>query len=322
MIQGWRRLLFFSKNNGDKFGTENPEKDLMDLLVEKTISAGHMLSFQEASNDPEMVQPNNYAFYFESFSNATRIAWLKARPSINGRIGSAEQTRKTATMSGKTHQHTEIPRRKEVIWMSESKEEKQKGKGARYTVEEVKSILVDFYSRTKRLPSQKDAQEYGSGLPSWGTLIKFLGPKSGWQAIIDNGQPAVGGETPSNTAEEEVNLQPDSEAIIINEPLETVGSADNAKPIESDDGTLAATVYTPSYDDAEEMSEGSGRDTRSTAEETPQDSSPQYAIAEDSVQEDDIKVETTSKEHDNLVTLELKIILPDREKPIFIALTV
>lgn len=36
-------------------------------------------------------------------------------------------------------------------------------------------------------------------------------------------------------------------------------------------------------------------------------------MAEDSVQEDDIKVETTSKEHDSLVTLELKIILPDRE---------
>ena len=321
MIQGWRRLLFFSKNNGDKFGTENPEKDLMDLLVEKTISAGHMLSFQEASNDPEMVQPNNYAFYFESFSNATRIAWLKARPSINGQIGSVEQTSKTATMSGKTHQHTEIPRRKEVIWMSESKEEKQKGKGARYTVEEVKSVLVDFYSRTKRLPSQKDAQEYDSGLPSWGTLIKFLGPKSGWQAIIDNGQPAVGGETPSNTAEEEVNLRPDSEAIIINEPLETVGSADNAKPIESDDGTLDAAVHTPSYNDIEEVSEGNGRDAR-IKEETPQDSSPQYAMAEDSVQEDDIKVETTSKEHDSLVTLELKIILPDREKPIFIVLTV
>lgn len=321
MIQGWQRLLFFSKNNGDKFGAEKPEKDLMDLLVEKTISAGHMLSFQEASSDPEMVQPNNYAFYFGSFSDAAKIAWLKARPSINGQIGSVEPTLKTATMSGKTHQHTEIPRRKEVIWMSESKEEKQKGKGARYTVEEIKSILVDFYSRTKRLPSQKDAQEYSSGLPSWGTLIKFLGPKSGWQAIIDSGQPIVGSEIPSVTTEEETDLQSDGEAAVTNDFSETTEPVDNAEPIESDSGMPAAAVHTPSYDDIEEVSEGSGRDTR-TKEETPQDSSPQYAMAEDSVQEDDIKVETTSKEHDSLVTLELKIILPDREKPIFIALTV
>lgn len=150
--------------------------------------------------------------------------------------------------------------------MSESKKEKQKGKGARYTVEEVKSILVDFYSRTKRLPSQKDTQEYDSGLPSWGTLIKFLGPKSGWQTIIDSGQSIVGSEMPSATTEEETDLQSDSKATVIDEFSETTEPVDNAEPIESDSGMPAVTVYTPSYDDVEEMSEGSGRDTRSTAE--------------------------------------------------------
>lgn len=316
------QLLFFNKNNGEKFSTENPERDLMNLLIEKTKILGHMLTFTEASEDPEMVQPNNYAFYFSSFSEAAKIAWSRAKPPDSSPDGLTEYGCKVAEALRKTHKLTGKPYRREVIWMSEFKEEKQKGKGARYTVEEVKSILVDFYSRTKRLPSQKDAQEYSSGLPSWGTLIKFLGPKSGWQAIIDSGQPIVGSEMPSATTEEEADLQSDSEATVIDEFSETTEPVDNAEPIESDSGMPAATVYTPSYDDVEEISEGSGRDTRSTAEETSQDSSPQYTTAKDLTQEDDIGVETTSKEHDSLVTLELKIILPDREKPIFIALTV
>lgn len=78
----WRpdwRLIFLNKNNGDVFSTSNPEKDLMDLLIDKTKTLGHMLTFDEASTIPDMVEPNSYAFYFGSFSNAAKLAWFKAK---------------------------------------------------------------------------------------------------------------------------------------------------------------------------------------------------------------------------------------------------
>ena len=68
-----------SKNNGKSVWANNPEQFLMELLVEKTRQAGHIISFKEASQDPEMVEPNNYAPYFGSFSEATKIAWRKAK---------------------------------------------------------------------------------------------------------------------------------------------------------------------------------------------------------------------------------------------------
>lgn len=196
MLQKWQRLLFFDKNNGDKFSTENPEKDLMDLLIRKTISAGHKLSFIEASNDPEMVQPNSYAFYFGSFDEAAGIAWLRARPPNSGSDGLTDKGRKLVRALKEIRQTTGKPYRREVNWMSEPQETKNKGKGSRYTIEEVKAVLVDFYNRTKRLPVQKDTQKYNSGLPSWGTMIRFLGPKSGWQGIVDSAKASPAPEEP------------------------------------------------------------------------------------------------------------------------------
>ena len=173
MLQGWRRLLFFSKNDGNKFSTENPEKDLMDLLIEKTISAGHMLSFEEASKDPEMVQPNNYAYYFGSFGEAAKMAWRRARPPNKKSDGLTEQGRKLVETLQKTRQITGTPYRREVSWMSELQKKTPRGKNARYTVEEIKEALKEFYNRNGRLPSSKDAKRYDSGLPSWPTLIKI-----------------------------------------------------------------------------------------------------------------------------------------------------
>lgn len=183
MRQWYRRLLFFSQNNGDKFSTEDPKKDLMDLLVEKTISAGHMLSFKEVSEDPEMVCPNNYAFYFGSFSEAANITWRRAKSS-SGSSGSLFEQNHGLTKGLMQAYQTAKPHRKEVSWMSELQEKEHKGKSSRYTAEEVKKALVDFYNRTGKLPNQNDTRRYDSGLPSWGTLIRFLGPKSGWNTII------------------------------------------------------------------------------------------------------------------------------------------
>lgn len=80
MVPAWTnnenwRLIFFSKNNGELFGVTDPKKDLLDLLVKKTMQCGHMITFDEASADPDMVKPNSYAFYFGSYSVAAEKAW-------------------------------------------------------------------------------------------------------------------------------------------------------------------------------------------------------------------------------------------------------
>ena len=275
------RLLFFDKNNGDKFSTEKPEEDLLSLLIEKTKACGHMLTFAEASADPEMVQPNSYAYYFGSFSEAAKIAWRRARTSISDLSGLTEQGVKTVEALKKIRQITGEPYRREVNWMSEFQEKGHKGKGARYTIEEVKEALVSFYNRTGKLPGQNDTKKYDSGLPSWGTLTRFLGPKSGWKAII-------GGADATPVPQENVaiaeSIPATSNAIVEEENVEGVAAS---SPQEE-----TATAETSDLPSAVPQSD------------------------------DDVKVETVQQKRDNLVTIEVKITLPDREKPVFVTLTV
>lgn len=303
------RLLFFDKNNGDKYSTEKPEEDLMNLLVEKTKALGRMLTFADASNDPEMVQPNNYAYYFGSFGQAAEIAWRRARSSNSSSSGLVEQRRKPAEATKPIYQISKEPCRKEVNCMDVVQEEKQrKGKGARYTAKEVKSALVAFYNRTKRLPSPKDAQKYDSGLPSWGTMIKFLGPKAGWQAIIEGSEasPSEDVTTPRETpsaegtpAAETVaadSVETSEEAIVTEKPVKQAEKASEDSTPPQDD-----------YDNAEEMSEGCGRSSEKSIHVQ---------------QNEDIRVEAHSQKQGGIAKFELKVTLPDREKPIFITLAV
>lgn len=44
-------------------------------LVKKTEASGHQITFEEMANDPKMPNPNEYAFYFGSFANASAEVW-------------------------------------------------------------------------------------------------------------------------------------------------------------------------------------------------------------------------------------------------------
>ena len=280
------KLLFFDKNNGDRLSTDNPKKDLMALLVERTEKLGHMLSFAEATEDPEMVQPNNYAFYFGSFGEAAKIAWRKAKLPNKSSDGLTEYGRKVVESLRKTRQLTGKPYRREVNWMSELQKREYKGKNARYNVETVKESLVDFYNRTGRLPNQSDTRKYDSGLPSWGTMIKFLGPKKSWIAV-------VGGTDTKTVSQENEAITEVVTTEIPTTPNVATGRTD----------TEEATTSTPQ-------------------EETVVVDPPETSFAVPQQSNDGVKVETAHQEQDNLVTIEVKITLPDREKPVLITLTV
>ena len=71
-------MKFFKKNNGEyvEYDDMAPKKKLMEVLVERTKVAGHQLSYAEAAEDPEMIQPNTYAFHYGgSFSKVAERAW-------------------------------------------------------------------------------------------------------------------------------------------------------------------------------------------------------------------------------------------------------
>lgn len=302
--------LFFDKNNGDKFGAERPKEDLLALLVEKTKALGRMLTFADASEDPEMVQPNNYAYYFGSFGNAAEIAWRRVRPPNSVLGGLTEQGRKLVKALKRTHQAIEKPCGREVNRMAMVQEEKQKGKGARYTAEEVKIALMDFYNRTGRLPGLKDTQRYDSGLPSWGTMIKFLGPKANWRGVIDSLKTPPSDGVAASREALPVKAEPIVAEVATADPVkiaETVATPDtSANPVEKSPRHPSVPPQ-DDYDNAEEISEGCGRSNEKVA----------YAQ-----EDEDIQVETTCQKQDGFIKINTKISLPDMEKPILVTLTI
>lgn len=199
--------------------------------------------------------------------------------------------------------------------MSEFHEDERRGKGARYSAEQIKQILIDFHQRTGRLPKQTDVADRSNGLPSWTAMINHLGPKSGWQAIVDGKKPGCIPEAESSSSATDASLSADtttlqeSDSALMEEPAKPEVTAEPTAVITSD----AATGYTPTYDDAEEMSEGCGR--RSS---TPPAAS--EFVTEQS--ENGARVEAHSQKQDGIAKFELKVTLADREKPIFITLAV
>ena len=189
--------------------------------------------------------------------------------------------------------------------MSEIQQKKHKGKGSRYTIEEVKKVLLNFYEHTGRLPTQDDARAYDSGLPSWSTLIKFLGPKTGWVNIV--------GERNADQAAEVKNLNPtDANVAKEDRSAASVGpETSNTIAMEKPKVRNSSSVE----DNFEEASEGYGRNTNNEKTAIKKAKKPQP-------REDSIKVETLHEEQNNLVTVDIKITLPGKEKPVFITLTV
>lgn len=289
---------FFTKNNGELFITENPQEDLVDLLIEKTISAGHALSFTEASEDPEMVQPNHYAAYFGSFEEAAQFIWNKVNPPVRSPDGLTSYGRRAAESLRNRPDRIKLInyeyRKKKGDRMKTAKKMNLRGKKPLYTYEEVKQKLIDFYQAYGRIPKQTEFTD-SPYLVSYSTFAKFLGPKSGWQAIIDE---AIG--TSSVSAPVEDN-PPEVE------PPE-------AEPPEVE----APTVEPPAVTEELPEPEAPPADEALSAVEEPRAASltPQIEIKDQS------QTEVSDRTSDNLVNLELKITLPDREKPIFITLTV
>ncbi len=51
------------------------KKELYDALLLKIEMLGRKPSYEEVKSDSDMAEPNDYAYYFGSFSNALSEAW-------------------------------------------------------------------------------------------------------------------------------------------------------------------------------------------------------------------------------------------------------
>ena len=256
--------LRITLNDGSGFYSDNPHRDLMDRLIEKTLTAGHMLSFDEASDDPKMVKPNHYAFYYGSFNEASQAAWAKVK-AIKAGKDQVEPKRvpKPQRPIEREFPITQNPIEKKAP-LSEPKRRRGR-KSSHYTPEIVKAHLLAFYDRFGRLPTQTEVMT-DPEMPSWVTLTKLLGPKSGWEQLL-----------PPTPNKEEKHINP---------------------PTEQSDDSL------PSQDD----------DQSPTVEE-------QEPITSE-VKENEVTIDATKYQGNGAIVVEVKISLPDREKPILITLTV
>lgn len=228
--------VYFRLNNGNSRNYTNPKKGLLDLLVRKTISAGHMLTFKEASMDPEMVEPNNFAFYFGSFSESAQKAWREAQ-AILARGYSQDELEALAS---------EI----------EPRETKGGGRSMQvhYDYETVKQKLITFYRRNGRLPSQVETMG-NSDLPAYATLLRYLGPKKGWMDIV-NSEPAPGVKmsTDDKATDEKPHLKPNSNSVETDNPVQIKALASSTEEADKTTSTESeANVETRTHQDGKKV---------------------------------------------------------------------
>lgn len=83
--------------------------ELFDKLLQKTEELGHEVSHLEMRSDKQMPNPNDYAYYYGSFSNAAHRAYLKYAKS--GRVVAVSENAEEAVEMSKKPERTLSPER-------------------------------------------------------------------------------------------------------------------------------------------------------------------------------------------------------------------
>ena len=95
-------------NNGELILTDNMRKTLKEVIENATRRAGHKLSFDDAKKDPLMIPPNEYPYYFGSFSVAAEEAWrvVRREQNVAGAIAPRWKERNEDMGKGRNKQYT------------------------------------------------------------------------------------------------------------------------------------------------------------------------------------------------------------------------
>lgn len=104
------------------------QDEMFSLLVEKTRALGRPATFSEVEEDERLPHANDYAYYYGSFTEASKKAWsviesesnekirstVKFKPPVRG-IGGIEQGRRRKDVMGKQQNSISSERREEII---------------------------------------------------------------------------------------------------------------------------------------------------------------------------------------------------------------
>lgn len=328
-----------SKNKGGFLYLESPREQLMKMLVEKTLAAGHTLSFKEVSEDPDMVTPNTYAFYFGSFSEAAETAWKKARApqrQVSARnpkngiaipnsqkpsFGRTDQTVQNYTIknpltnrsSGEEIRHsaTEPPQTKyrhdEAIGVTSKKPFfNPKSRTSKYTYEKARDLIVSFYKENNRVPTRTDIDS-DSTLPCWTTLYRLLGPMSKWDEIVT-----------SALKKEQTEM---GELASGKEHSKTDDSAVTKEHPKTDDSAVAKEH--PKTDD-NIVQEKQATSTKTTSSATPSEPNHLSSTTESVSSAITAKPIINTKYHweGDILQVEVRVVKPGKSRPVYVTLSV
>ena len=210
-------------NNGELILTDNMRKTLKGAIEDATRRAGHMLSFDDAKKDPLMIPPNEYPYYFGSFSVAAEKAWrvVRLEQNVAGAVA---------------------PRRKE------RNEDMGKGRNKQYTPGVIQEGLREFFVAHGRLPKgPSDLKSNRFGLPANYQLVKGEIDK-----INNDGGPAARGWVYDGGFD--ASIEPArAEAAAV---AEAVDVATEAVSDEESGAEKTEKVVTTDEPEAEEVEEG------------------------------------------------------------------
>lgn len=298
-------------NGGEEYLSGNPVKDLMDLLVEKTRTAGHLLTFKDASLDTGMFRLYHYTKYFVTFEKAAETAWRTVqseKTEDNVKLKFEPQPVSKLTKPG----HVIIKDDHPVVKKHDEDEYEKGGHKMRdykrYKPGDIEAIVLEFYRKYGRLPEQKDTGTYRN-LPSWSTLVKYLGPSRNWKRNfgLDTEEEIVA----------EATATPE-ESVVLEDSALSEDSATPEEPVTTEELVVAEALSTEPElapdpkSEPEPIVELEALDPELVPEPEPAPTTPPP---------EELKISCEREESDS-VTINLEITIPGRAKPISIILTV
>lgn len=152
----------FVKLNGGGLISVDKET-LFELLLKKTQELGRELSFEEARNDPDLPNPNEYAYYFGSFSEVAKKAFLrvgfeKERSKDFSRKEPEEpQIGAYSSVAAQRNGFEKVSHKKRVV--------KEKKERAIWTDERVLEAVETLYDQLGRMPSRQEYDGFRKETP-------------------------------------------------------------------------------------------------------------------------------------------------------------
>lgn len=193
-------MLFLPLNNGEVYPIDGDTiKILFKFLLDKTKLLGHKMSFNEALSDPEMIAPNQYAFYFESFEMAAQMVWEEIEAQADNRTDDEDAAfvNYDKDRAGEIKREKQREKEQSLALARQNRQDyleteselkaKMARKGGRlpsHSKAAAKDALEQFYQQYGRMPTTSECNSVEKNLPSYQVLHRYFGTKEDWLQMV------------------------------------------------------------------------------------------------------------------------------------------